>query len=264
MRGEGGAIFFAETLVFTLIVLLLLFWVVLTVLLAAWSLWFQASIYTESTSGIFWRGPAAGAAITAVALLWVVLDYRSPERFRPLWEVSSTEKVKQYPELRVLDGKGKELVYKLQQPGNIYRLPGGKALTGTPPAIVVIEGDDRYTFEPERDAERNFKRRKVPGGRSEDPLIYRDQKGRVMVEGSLGQIETFRGGMFLANVLLNLALVAACFLALWLLLGFQWPHALGQAVVLALLLLLFVMPQLLKRVEDVARERAAASRSSSS
>ncbi len=242
----------------TLIVLLLLFWLVVTVLLSAWSLWFGAYIYTEPTGGIVWRGPAAGAAITVVALLWVFLDYSSPGHFRPLWEVSSTEQVRHYQELRVPIARGRDDVYKLR-PGtrNDYRRADGKTLPSTPPVIVVMEDDERYTFEPERDEQGNFKRHKVPGGRSDDPLRYRDEKGRVMVEGSLGQIEAFRGGRFLANVLLNLAFVAACFLALWLLLAFQWPHALGQAVGLALVLLLFVMPPLLSRAESVARERAA-------
>jgi hypothetical protein len=249
-----------EAAVLTLIVLLLLLWAVLAVLLAAWSMWFQAAIYTEPSPGIAWRGPAAASAVMLVVLVWVVLAYRAPDRYRPLWESSSSESAERFNELRIPNPSGGDEVYK-RRPGTRgeYRLnglPGGKPLPSTPPSIVVIESGQRYTFEPERDEEGNFKRHKVAGSSGEEPLRYTDEKGRVMVEGSLGQIETFRSGVFVVNVLLNLALVVAAFLGLWLVLRYQWLHALGQAVALCLLLLLFVMPQILTRTEAVARERA--------
>ena len=59
----------------------------------------------------------------------------------------------------------------------------------------------------------------------------------------------------MGNLLLNALLLAVCFVALWLLLTFQWPHALGQAVVLWLMLL-FALAPLLTKVEGVARQRA--------
>ena len=46
--------------------------------------------------------------------------------------------------------------------------------------------------------------------------------------------------------------------SLWLLLQFQWPHALGQAFVFWGIMILFVMPPVLTRAENVAKERAAA------
>jgi hypothetical protein len=195
-----------------------------------------------------------------LVVIWVVLTYRAPGRFRPLWESSSTEQVKQYDELRVMVTKGKDDVYRRRPGTSEYRLnglPSGKPLPSTPPAIVVIEEGQRYTFEPERDEKGNFKRRK--GGGGDEPLRYTDEKGRVMVEGSLGQLESFRGGVFFGNVLLNLAFVASAFVGLWLVLRFQWLHALGQAIVLCLLLMLFVMPQLLTRAEALTRSRATPS-----
>ena len=51
-----------------------------------------------------------------------------------------------------------------------------------------------------------------------------DEKGRVMEEGSLGQLASrFRWGWFLANCFLNFLLLAAAFVAGWLILRFQWP-----------------------------------------
>jgi hypothetical protein len=240
--------------VLILIVLLVVVWVVLAVLLTAWSMWFQSAIYTEAAPGLAWRGPVAASVLSLVVLLWVVFAYRSPGRYRPLWESASTEQETQFDELRVPTGDHEE-VYR-RRPGTrsefrLNGLPSGKPLPSTPSRIVAVEGEQRYTFEPERDDKGNFKRR---GGES---LRYTDEKGRVMVEGSLGLVETFRGSVFLGNVLLNLALVVAAFLGLWLLLQFQWPHALGQAVVLSLLLL-FVLSPLLAKTERVAAERAAA------
>ncbi|MFO0876483.1 MAG: hypothetical protein U0840_03840 [Gemmataceae bacterium] len=246
-----------------LILLLLFVWVVLTLLLSAWSLWFQAYLYTESTPGIAWRGPAAGSAVMAIVLLWVVLAYGTPGRYRPLWEFSSSEDSKPFPELRVPTAAGKEEVYKLRPGTRVeYRLGGlssGKLIPSRPPEIIVGEGADRAVFKPERDDKGKFKQRTTSayGRESKEPLRYLDEKGRVMLEDSFGQLTSFQPGVFLLNLLLNALLLGVLFVALWPVLRFQWPHALGQAVVLWLILLLFVFPPLLTRTETVSRERAA-------
>jgi hypothetical protein len=248
--------FRVEASVFLLIVLVLLLWVVLAVLLTGWSAWFQSAIYTESATGIVWRGPVAASAITVVVVVWVVLAYRMPGRFEPFWESASSDSSKRFDELRVPGADGKEEVFK-RRPNGEYRSRNAKPLPATPPRIIVDEDGQRYTFEPERDEQGHFKRHKIPGGDTDEPLIYRDEKGRVMQEGALGRLVVFRVGRLIGSMLLHLALFASVFLGLWLLLRFQWAHALGQAVVLCLLLLLFVMPQLLTRAEK-ARSRAAA------
>ena len=247
----------------TLLLLILLVWAILTVFLAGWTLFLQKFLYTEATAGLAWRGPAAGSALTVVLLLWMVCDYRTPGGYRPLWEFSSSEDTAAFPELRIPIASGEE-VYKLL-PGsrNDYRLNGqtrAKPLPSRPPLVVAVEGDKRSTFKPERDEQGNFKQSSTTrmGRESKEPLRYIDETGRVMVEGSLGQLSVNRPGRFLGNLLLNLMFFAACFVALWLLLRFQWAHALGQAAVLWALILLFVWPPVLARVEATARERAAA------
>ena len=79
-----------------------------------------------------------------------------------------------------------------------------------------------------------------------------------MLENSLGQLTISRPGRFVGNLLLNLAFLGACFVAFWPILVFQWRHALLQAVVLWAVVLLFVWPPVLSRVEETARQRAAA------
>jgi hypothetical protein len=253
--------------VLTLILLVLLLWVVLTVLLSAWTLWFQAYIYSEPTSGIFWRGPAAGSALMLVLLLWMFLDYRDPPgRFRTLFESSSTDDSKRFDELRIPRDKGEDVYRHVTSSGSRgeYRLKGqptGKVLPSRPKRVIVVEGDERYTFEPERDAKGNFKTRTTSswfGSSSSEELRYIDGKGRVMLESSLGQISTFRGGRFFGNLFLSFLLLAAFFAVLWLLMRFQWPHALGQAFVFWGVMQLFILPPVLTRVETVAKERAQA------
>jgi hypothetical protein len=76
------------------------------------------------------------------------------------------------------------------------------------------------------------------GRESKEPLRYIDEKGRVMTEDSPGQLTSFRGGLFFGNVLLNAMLIAVLFVSLW------------------LLLLLFALPPILTRAEDVSRQRS--------
>jgi hypothetical protein len=250
--------------VLILLLLLVLTWAVLMGLLTAWALWFQAYIYTEPSAGIAWRGPAAGSAVMAVLLLWVVFDYHAPGRYRPLWEFSSAEDAKPFPELRVPGPGGQEKVYRLR-PGTRgdYRedgLSSGKPLPARPREVIVTEETERSVFKPERDEKGNFKERTVVrfGREVKEPLRYIDEKGRVMEEDSLGQLASrFRWGRFLGNCLLNFLFLAVVFVGLWLILRFQWPHALGQAVVLWAVMLLFVLPPLLTRAEQVAQQRAS-------
>jgi hypothetical protein len=57
------------------------------------------------------------------------------------------------------------------------------------------------------------------------------------------------------NLLLNFGFLAVWFLCLWLLLRFQWSHALGLAVVFWLVMVLIIMPMILKPAESVRKER---------
>jgi hypothetical protein len=203
-----------------------------------------------------------------VLILWVFLEYKTPGRFRPLWEFTSTAESKPFPELLVPTTSGREDVYKLR-PGtrSDYRVGGltsGKSLPTRPTQITVLEGSEKSIFKPERDDKGNFKQRTVTrmGRETKEPLRYLDEKGRVMYEDSLGELATtFKTGWFIGNLFVNLLFLAVWFVAFWLLLQFQWPHALGQAIVMWLVAMMFVLPFLLTRAEQTARQRAAAATS---
>jgi hypothetical protein len=247
----------------TLILILLLIWFVLTVVLAAWTLFYQGYIYTEPATGIEWRAPAAGSALAAVIMLWVFLDYRNPGAYRPLNEFAATEEQKPFLELRIPTSSGDQEIFKLRRgPGGLeYVLDGrsdGKRLGGLQPEkVIAVRGEETLTFErqpPDTPGWLSLRRAETPR------YLARDANGRklVMQADSPGRSSIFRGGRLFSNLLLNLLFLTAWFLCLWLVLRFQWPAALGQAIVFWIVVSLFVLPPVLTRAEKVAHDRAAA------
>jgi hypothetical protein len=246
-----------------LIVLLVFLYAVLSGLLAAWTVWYSGYLYETPTRQMEWRAPAAGGIVFAVLLLWVVLAYRAPGSYRALWDFSSRDVSAPFPDVYVPTEKGEPEHYryikglgKYHQKGN-ERLPQMKS---RPASITVKEGDTTSVFKPERDEKGKLLIRKSRTMFStvDEPLRYLDESGRVMLEDSLGQITTFKPGNFFLNVFLNLLMLAAWFAALWPVMRFQWAHALGQAAVFWLVMMLFVMPPVLTLTESVAKDRAKA------
>jgi hypothetical protein len=241
-----------------LVIVYLLLWLALMVLLFAGATWLQGYIYSEPAAGMVWRAPAAGTVLTLVAIVWGYLDYRSPGDYPALFHFSATEQREPYRELWAVKA-GKTVHYRLQKTpaGKIeYMDAARKPLPTNPEAIIVKEDGEEVRFAPERDAQGNFK--KETGGY----LRYVDPRGRVMSEGSVGVLDVTRGGLAFGYILLTLIHLGAWFLCLWLLLDFQWHHALGLAVVFWLVMTLIIMPMILSRVEAVSRQRAVGSESS--
>jgi hypothetical protein len=241
--------------VLTLILVLLLVWFVLAVLLAAGTLWFQGYIYSEPATGVLWRAPAAAAALAVVVCLWVFIDYRAPGRYRTLFEFSGQEEQKPYSEFRVRRD-GREEVYLLRKDERgrpVYRRDkDNQRLPSRPDKIIAVEGGQQHVYLPERDAKGNFK---VETGQS---LRYYEEgnTGRYMVEEQWGRVSNYHFGWLVLDLFLNALHFAAWWAVLWLLLRFQWSHALGLAVAFWAAMTLFVLPPLLTRAEEVARQRA--------
>jgi len=245
---------------FSLIALLVVIWLALMGFLAIWTLVWQGYIYTEPVSGIAWRAPAAGSALTLFLILWVAFDYNSPGRYRALQEFNPSQDLTPYKELRIITPDGKEEAYRRMKGDKgqpVYRLdgrPAGRELPSRPREVIVKEDHQDVIFKPDRDAKGHFK---VETGQS---LQYQDAKGRVMDESRLGEITVFRTGNLLANLVLNFLHLGVWFAVLWLLLEFRFWDAMGLAVVFWGAIMLFLLPPTLGLAERVAGERSAVQR----
>jgi hypothetical protein len=250
--------------VLVIIGLVVLLWLVLMGFLFAWTLWFQAYIYTEPVGQLWWRAPAAGTALALFLVLWIVVDYRAvknnpdarypygplqemtlaartPEPFAKLYVPVNENTEVEYTREKAFDGQKTQYVYRR----------GQEKMPGNPPKIIVVENDQKTVFEPDHDAKGQFKRERG------QPLFYRDKKGRALREGTFEPEPTYRVFPALLGLFLNGAFLALWFVCLWLLLRYQLWHALGLAVVLYVVMLLFVLGPVLSRAEDVARPRPA-------
>jgi hypothetical protein len=100
-----------------------------------------------------------------------------------------------------------------------------------------------------------------PGGKfkPDEPARYVEEGGqhRVLTEYDVqrGQVTRTRRGLLLGYFLLNVLLLAVWFTGLWLLLRFQWPHALGLAVVLWVATMLVILPVLTSRTKQAVDAR---------
>lgn len=245
-----------ESRVLSLILILLVLWAALTVLLAAWTLFFQGYLYSEPASTIYWHAPAASTALTVFLGLWVVLDYRSigdrndEGRYQPLQNFSTRE-TETYQHLWIINNDGKKEHY--ERSGQEYVRKDGRRLPSRPSKVLAshtANGDDRV-FEPAKDAKGNYQ------VEQDQPLRHydKDNKSRYMEEGFLGQVSIFHFSWLLMNLFLNFGFLLVWFLSLWLLLRFQWSHALGLAVVFWLAMILLIVPMILKPAEDMRKQR---------
>jgi hypothetical protein len=237
-----------------LVLTLLVVFVVLSLLLAAWTLFFQGYIYSEPVEAIYWRAPAAAGALTFFLLIWIVLDYRSIDdpsqegRYRPLHDSSSSE-TERFDKITILDQDRKKVSYTRQ--GNKYVTKGNRSLPDKPLEIIATDKNgEEHVFKPKTDAKGTFQ--------PEDGQLRYYEEGnpkRYMTEGAgIGQISIFHFGWLLMTLILNFGFLIVWFVSLWLLLRFQWSHALGLAFV-AWLISLFILPMILTQAENVRKKR---------
>lgn len=226
---------------------------VLAGLFVAGTLFLQGYLYSEPVQGIAWRGPAAGAAVAVFVGLWLLLAKAAPDgRYRTLLEFSPRDST-QFEELWVPSRDGGKDHYKLAPTGGRaeYRRNGRAGAENRwrdrPASIFVKEGDQTVEFVPDRDANGKFKTAE------NQPLAYRDARGRVMTEDYPGRLESYKWGQFFVNVLLNVAFLAVLFAALFFLLEFTFWHAFGLTWVMWGVVVLFVLPPMLTFAESLGK-----------
>jgi hypothetical protein len=242
-----------------LALLLLLTFLVLTALLWGGTRLVQGALYEEVQSDLYWRAPAAAGALTAYLGLWALLNYAAAgpgEADLPYDNLFNftTEKVSERPLPEFWTVRGKMLVkytrrdlagspprYEYKDPDG-RRWQAGQAQDGD--TIMIKEG---------KDGEHEAYFKAVPGqGR-----YVEDGGRRYLDEENLGKVTTPRGGGSFLRVALNVLHFVVWFVCLWLLLRFQWPHALGLAAALWLVMT-FVAPYLFKEFVNVKAAKAAA------
>src|SRR5262249_13966928 len=110
--------------------------------------------------------------------------------------------------------------------------PWKRSASGMMIAVEIEENGQRVRFNaPLTPDGKNFRFEQTRG--IEQPMRYAEVGGgRYMDERSVGVVVQPRTGQLLGNLVLNFLHLVVWFVVLWLLLRFQWPHALGLAVCL--------------------------------
>jgi hypothetical protein len=230
-------------------------------------------IYNEPAEQLYWRAPAAGLVLTGFVAMWCNLSgsmyaanlkelpdqmqlpldtiFRfQPRQVRPVdrfWSVTRDAEGKEIETLFIRREVGATGAVEYRDTrNNQWRRSGAEGIVA---AILVPEdpkGEKKARFQPRLGRDGTFTSgADFPG--------YYEVGGRRSME-QLGQVSMFLWGRWFLNILFNLVHFALWFACLWLLLRFQWPHALGLAVILWAAMTLLTLPMLLDRVRERARE----------
>jgi hypothetical protein len=229
------------------------------------SVFLQGIIFTEPTPGLSWRAPVAALVMTAFFTGWCFLVTRTEGRpgdnaYDTTFRYSPRADLLREPAPRLwahYDGKdgGKTVVYVRKKDDDLkdrYQVerksPAEPRRRWSPAGVdwVEIENQGRMRFEKTPTSEGDYR-------------SFVSSDGWIMQEfedGPTGIPQRYRWGAFFANSFLNLFHGALWFLCLWLILRYQWDHALGFAVILWIVMTLIVLPMMLDQAEAVARQRA--------
>jgi hypothetical protein len=237
-----------------LLLILLLLAVAVAALLLVGTAVIQGYLYSQPAEGILWRSAAAGFVVAAFLGFWCWIEARAPGQFESFLDFSPRESIRldKFWSERTGDRGKQEILYTKTKEARgrvVYNDPDNNpwqrtGAGGMMTAIIVEEGGEKHRFEAEMTPEGAFK---LEDNR---PLRYveKDGRGRVMTDDAIGEISTTKYGLLFGNLLLNLAHLLVWFLCLWLLMDFQWPHALGLAAGLWLAFALIVWPVVRDRV----------------
>ena len=253
----------AGSKVFYLILVLLITAMSLIVVLWAGTFFFQGYIYTEPSPGLYWQAPVTGAALTVGYAIWcgtiflakptrptdipinTIFFFTAKEDMfeRPLPPAAKLWAIKLDRQKTGDDKDGERTEYKRVRDGqDKYHYEDTTTLHRPWHAQDVI------AVEMEKDDGTKMRFDLAKTGKGENRQ-YISSDGWVMTEtvnGPTGNPEKFRFGRLLLNVLFNLVHLAAWFVLLWLLMRYQWPHALGLGAALWLVITLALLPMLLE------------------
>jgi hypothetical protein len=230
-----------------LILWLLLVGVILAVFLYVGALFLQGYFYTEPSQQLIWGAPAAAAVLTLFLGVWCLLvrskpglnskelPYDSLFRFsadetmtgdtitrdgvKRLWAVRKGNTAPVEYELFIDTSAGRRVpIYREKaRPDQNWN----RNRSGVEAILIEVDGQ-KVRFDLRASKENPYRE-------------FVDDNGWVLREydnGPDGQPTRFRFGLVMANLFLNFMHLGLWFGCLWVLLRFQWSHALGLALVL--------------------------------
>ncbi len=247
----------------TLLLILLLVGVSIALFLYVGSMFLQGYIYTEPSDQLYWQAPAAGGVLMLFFLLWCVLIANSKDATPTdipydviqrasaevdllkdpapeIWVEKKNDEKRHYKRIiNPTGGRG----YRYQDSVNNRILSDD----GVQTIELVIKGE-KYVF------------KRTPTSPGDNISYVNSEQGWVIKgygDGPSGIPVAFRWGRYLLTIFLNLLHLLAWWLCLWLLLRFQWLHALGLAFALWLVVTLSILPMLLSYAAEVAQRSAS-------
>jgi hypothetical protein len=251
-----------------LVLIHVLIWATLVVLLWGGTAFLQGYIYNEPASQLYWRAPLVAAFLTLWLAFWATREFRSytedhvASRYGAIFEFTNAED-RPFTEFWVPEGDKriryqKRTLPQANRPGRpefIAEIPPYQPWSGTDEVILKEDGQDVLYK-----AQRDRKAKAVMGVAVSDTqgVLYRSDRGKTITEAMIrnGKIESKRWGPLFTYFLLNVGFFVLWFVGLWLLLRFQWLHALGLAVVLWVIAIIFVVPPLVERVDKLAEQKS--------
>lgn len=255
----------------TLLVVLVVVALALIALLWVTTLWAQSYFYDSPTEGLTWRAPAAAGAMTALFFLWALIEYSRPNTTDTIFRFSTqrSEEYDRFISIRKGEEGEQEIKYHkvTQGAGKFdFRDDKGRVWTRSSSGMMVAiileervdEGGESKTvprrFDAEMTADGKFNPRISSG--IQQVLRYHENGGdRFIVEDQIGKVFHYRRSLLFYNVFLNLIHLVLWFVVAWMLLHFQWPHALILAIVAWLIMTIVVLPYVLSKAREAGEKR---------
>jgi hypothetical protein len=270
---------FPENDVQGLVLVHVLIWATMLVLLWAGAAWLQGYIYSEPAGQLYWRAPAVAALLTLWLGFWsnreyrAYLDDREPSRYGALYQFSATDK-RVFEEFWVKEGdqKVRYMKHRIPQANRPGRPEFVSEATPHHPwtrtdEIILKENKLDVVYKIQKDKNNKVKEAALPWpATGTKGALYRSDSGGILTEDMVrtGRSESFRWGPFFTYALLNFGFLTLWFIGLWVVLRFQWAHALGLSLALWAAAIIFIVPPLVERVDNLADAQPQASRVASS
>ena len=256
----------AEPRVFTLVLILIVVGLVLGVSLFVGALFVQGYIYTEPSPHLRWGAPVAAVLLSLFYSAWALaVAYSAPSSdeslYHIIWQFSPT--ANQFPTpakdlWAVRKGDKKEhyvlknkVVFKGRARAEYRSVETDRPWNSAGVEAIIIQPSDggpqvRYNPVPEEHRPQGAYRQFVSGD------------GWVITESETGPSDNphkTRAVRIVIFLFLHAVHLALWFVCLWLLMRFQWGHALTAAFVLTITCAIIMLPMLVGYAMDVSRAR---------